>query len=407
MARPRRSSPSAPDVGERHSSVRIEKMAAGGDGLGHLADGRVVFVAGAFTDELVTLSLTASKKDFARATAIAVEEASEHRVAPPCQAVAAGCGGCGWQHITPDYQSALKVDIVRDALRRTARRTGDSVTFGGAVPPWAYRTSARLAVGADGRVGFRASGSHRVVHHGACDVLHPGLAALLPTLRLSGSEEVSIRIGASSGERSLLASGTAARVSGCPADVGRGAAAVVHECVADAVLRVSAASFFQSGPAAAELLVSTVRDLAGADAEAPGVIDAYGGVGLFSAGLGLHRPVVVESSASSCADAAVNLREAGAQICNTTVEAWEPQRSPLVIADPARAGLGSAAVAVLAATEASTLVLVSCDPVAFARDVVLLTAVGFELAEVRVLDLFPHTSHVEVVSRFARSGSVT
>ena len=391
----------------QHHQVRIEKMAAGGDGLGHLPDGRVVFVTGAFTDESVAVVLTSSKKDFARATVVDVGEASEHRVAPPCTAVAAGCGGCGWQHIAPEHQSRLKVAIVEDALRRTAKRTGDQVEFAGAVAPWAYRTSARLAVAADGSVGFRAGASHRVVAHGSCPVLHPSLSEMLADLRVSGADEVSIRVGVASGERSVWAVGDRLRISGCPDNVGRGAHAIVHERISGAQLRVSASSFFQSGPEAAELLVDTVRTLVGDLGDAEGVIDAYGGVGLFSAGLGLRRPVLVESSTSSCADARVNLASAEAEVRACTVESWTPVRAPLVIADPARSGLGAEAAAVLAATEAPRIVLISCDPVAFARDVTLLGALGYELQRVRVLDLFAHTAHVEVVSLFQRRSKVS
>jgi 23S rRNA (uracil1939-C5)-methyltransferase len=388
--------------GAQHHQVRIEKMAAGGDGLGHLPDGRVVFVAAAFTDESVMVSLTSNKKDFARAVVVDVTEASEHRVMPPCPAVAAGCGGCGWQHIAPAQQSVLKVGIVEDALRRTAKRSGDEVVFAGAVAPWAYRTSARLAVAADATVGFRAASSHRVVAHGSCPVLHPALSEMLSELRVTGADEVSLRVGVASGERTLWAAGERARLSGYPDGVGVGAGAIVHERIGAAQLRVSAASFFQSGPQAAELLVETVRALVGDLGDAEGVIDAYGGVGLFSAGLGLQRPVLVESSPSSCADARANLAAADVDVHLSTVESWSPVSSPLVIADPARAGLGVEAVAVVAATDAPRLVLVSCDPVAFARDVTLLEAQGYELVQVRVLDLFAHTPHVEVVSLFQR-----
>jgi 23S rRNA (uracil1939-C5)-methyltransferase len=72
----------------------------------------------------------------------------------------------------------------------------------------------------------------------------------------------------------------------------------------------------------------------------------------------------------------------------------------LVVADPARSGLGEQAVARLAATGAGRLVLVSCDPVSLARDARLLAAQGYDLVDSQVLDLFPQTPHVEVVSRF-------
>ena len=74
----------------------------------------------------------------------------------------------------------------------------------------------------------------------------------------------------------------------------------------------------------------------------------------------------------------------------------------LVVADPARAGLGRDSADVVAATGAERVVLVSCDPVAMARDAALLAAHGYRHSGSTVLDLFPHTPHVEVVTRFDR-----
>jgi tRNA/tmRNA/rRNA uracil-C5-methylase (TrmA/RlmC/RlmD family) len=85
----------------------------------------------------------------------------------------------------------------------------------------------------------------------------------------------------------------------------------------------------------------------------------------------------------------------------SAVEEWQPCRADVVIADPSRRGLGTAAVERVVATQASTLVLISCDPVALARDVTLLAA-HYRLTQSLVLDLFPQTHHVEVVSRFER-----
>jgi 23S rRNA (uracil1939-C5)-methyltransferase len=131
------------------------------------------------------------------------------------------------------------------------------------------------------------------------------------------------------------------------------------------------------------------------------MLDAYGGIGLFAATLGAQRSIVVESSASSCADAIANLGDR-ATVHHTTFERWVPQLVDLAVVDPARAGLGREATDVLVATGAARVVLVSCDPVSLARDTTLLAAHGYRHAGSTVLDLFPHTPHVEVVTRFDR-----
>lgn len=166
-------------------------------------------------------------------------------------------------------------------------------------------------------------------------------------------------------------------------------------------------SFFQASRQAAELLVEAVsRGADGALGGADGpVIDAYGGVGLFAATVvpvGVHT-VVVESSASACEDAQVNLRGQTAKVVNARFEHWTPQQAGLVIADPARSGLGKPGVGVIVETDAPRVVLVSCDAVAAARDARLLVDAGYQAVNIEVLDLFPHTHHVEVVSTFQRA----
>ncbi|MFZ9522721.1 MAG: TRAM domain-containing protein, partial [Ilumatobacteraceae bacterium] len=104
-----------------NENVTIERMVAGGDGLARLADGRVVFVNGAITGEQIAIEITTNKKDFARANIVEILKPSAHRVAPPCKFVAAGCGGCSWQHLDFSQHMPTKVAIVSEALRRTAK----------------------------------------------------------------------------------------------------------------------------------------------------------------------------------------------------------------------------------------------------------------------------------------------
>jgi 23S rRNA (uracil1939-C5)-methyltransferase len=387
--------------------LRIERVVAGGDALARHPDGRVVFVPGALPGELVDADLVTAKRDFARAALVDVVEPSPARIVPPCPELARGCGGCDWQHIDPAAQVDLKVEVVREALRRTAKLPDAPVRQGGAVPPWAYRTSMRLALDREGRPALRTARTNDVVPLDGCLVAHPGLAGLLPSVRVPGADEISLRIGLASGERSAWWVPETAVAAGLASDVGTGAGATVRERVAGRELRVSAASFFQSGPAAAELLVRTVSEAASdALAGASTVVDAYGGVGLLASCAVPDGPrvVLVEGSASACADAAVNLADRAAQVVESAVEEWTPERADVVIADPSRRGLGAPAADRLVATGAETLVLVSCDPVALARDVTVL-APRYGLESATVLDLFPQTHHVEVVSLFRRRTS--
>ena len=101
-------------------------------------------------------------------------------------------------------------------------------------------------------------------------------------------------------------------------------------------------------------------------------------------------------------DASVNLAGRAATIVRGEVGAWRAggERVDVVIADPARSGLGKPGSAALAAAGAPVLVLVSCDPVSLARDAALLRRHGYRHERTEVLDLFPMTHHVEAVTRF-------
>ncbi|HEX6568842.1 MAG TPA: hypothetical protein VF015_06745 [Acidimicrobiales bacterium] len=180
-----------------------------------------------------------------------------------------------------------------------------------------------------------------------------------------------------------------------------GTRAWLHEEVAGVRLRVSARSFFQAGPEAAEALVGAVGAAAGWTTDPRRVADLYGGVGLFAATVGRDdRVELVEASASAAADARVNLGGLDARVVRSDVARWHPRRMDLVVADPPRAGLGRGGTRVVAATRAPVLVLVSCDAGALGRDARLLREAGYDLVSSTVVDVFPQTPHVEVVSRF-------
>jgi 23S rRNA (uracil1939-C5)-methyltransferase len=399
--------------------VRSERLVAGGAALARDDTGRVVFAAGAAADEVVDVRITSTRRNVAHGIVEAVIEASEDRVAAPCPQVALGCGGCDWQHLAVDAQRRGRRAIVRESLVRLGRLDAAAVDRAlerGAAPHDATplpsagaRTTLRLAVDIDGRVGFRTARSHEVVPTHHCLVAHPALESLLPTLRLPGASEVNLRVAVATGERAMW--WTPADVpppTDLPADVLTGADAVVHEVIAGTRLRVSAGSFFQPSPQAATAIVAAVARASAAPlaAMAPDdlVIDAYAGVGLLAATVvPAERPVLaVEGSRSACADAEVNLTGRNARVLRCAVERWRPEPARLVIADPARSGLGADACRRLVAARPTDVVLVSCDPAAFGRDASLLTGSGYELVSCEVLDAFPHTHHVEVVSHFSQ-----
>jgi 23S rRNA (uracil1939-C5)-methyltransferase len=389
--------------------LRATAVATGGDAVARDASGRVVFVAGALPGELVRAAVTEERKDFARATVVEVLEAAPSRVAPPATTAAGGCDGCGWHHVDRTAQRELKAGIVADSLRRLGRLDAE-VVAGPALPLGARRTTVRVAVAASGRVGHRRARSHEVVAADACLGAHPLLEDLIDGLETGEATELTLRCGARTGERLVLASPTAVGV-GVPDDVvlvgadelAAGRRAWIHEEAAGRRWRVSARSFFQPGPEAAEALVDAVAaGLAdGGEGPAGHLVDLYGGVGLFAGTVGRGlRTTLVERSASSVADARANLADTGTKILRLDVDRWRPAPADVVVADPARAGLGRKGVAAVAATGAERVVLVSCDPASLGRDAALLVAAGYALRSCTTLDLFVDTPHVEAVTSF-------
>lgn len=152
-----------------------------------------------------------------------------------------------------------------------------------------------------------------------------------------------------------------------------------------------------------------MRDAAG-DVSGTRLVDAYCGVGLFAGtvGAGADAVVAIESASSSIRDAQHNLEQQrrdgqDVEIVHSAVEAWDATPADVVIADPARSGLGQDGVRSLAQTNAGRIVLVSCDTGAFGRDAGLIRDAGYRLESVQLVDAFRDTSHVEVVASFRAS----
>jgi 23S rRNA (uracil1939-C5)-methyltransferase len=381
-------------------------MATGGAAVARQAGGRVVLVDGALPGETVDAEITAEHSNHARARVVAVLDSSPDRVSPPCSQVARGCGGCGWQHVSVDAQRRAKRLVVAEALARLGGVDQPRVELGAPLPAEGYRTTLRMAVGPDG-LGFRRYHGHDVVALDACLVAHPLLAELVSLGGFGDAGEVTLRCGAGTGDRLAVLGPTASGARLPPSvlvvgedELDAGRRAWMFEEIAGTRLRVSARSFFQASPKGAEALVEAVRAAVAGATPGP-LVDAYGGVGLFGATAAAGRPVtVLERSASSAADARVNLP--GAKVLRLDVERWRASPAAAVVADPPKAGLRRGGVAALAATGAGHLVLVSCDAASLGRDAGLMRAEGFGLAWTTVVDMFPGTPHIETVSLFVR-----
>lgn len=386
-------------------------MAVGGEAIAREESGRVVFVSGGLPGETVAVELVEEKKTFARGAVVDVIRPAPERVEPPCPNVELGCGGCDWQHIDVDAQRDLRLGIVTEVLTRNGKVADPHVRLGAPLAAEGLRTTVRGIADPDGRFAFRRRRSHDLIAIDRCLVAHPAVNDVIEKSTFAPGANVVIRVGARTGERSVVVGPTSSRAS-VPEDVTvvgegdlKGGHRVwIHEEAAGRTWRVSAKSFFQASPEGAEALVAAVDGFVAE--HAPGaerLVDLCCGVGLFAGTVGAGRSVVgVERSASSVADARQNLGDVDARIVKVALARWRPSPADVVVADPARSGLGKEGVAAVVGTGAALCVLVSCDPAALGRDAALLAEAGYEHVGSVVVDLFGHSSHIEVVSGFTK-----
>jgi 23S rRNA (uracil1939-C5)-methyltransferase len=389
--------------------LRPSAIAVGGDAVSRTSEGQVVFVNGALPGELVRARVRSVHTRYAHADVVQVLEPSVERVEPECPHVGRGCGGCPWAHVAPGGQRDHKRGMIAEALERLGGLDDPAVDAAPALVDVGYRTTVRAAV-VDGRAGYHLMHSDQRLAVDSCRIAHPLVETMLVDGRFDAADEVTLRAGASTGERMARVAPRASDVV-LPDDVlvvgadelASGRRAWIHEEIAGITFRISADSFFQSRPDGAAALVDQVgRALHDAEPGAP-MVDLYGGVGLFAATIGRERRVVlVERARSSVADARVNLADLEATIVGVAVERWRPSPAGVVVADPPRGGLGKRGVDHVSRTGAGHLALVSCDAGSLGRDAGLLVAAGWRHEWSTLVDLFPDTPHVEVVSRFVR-----
>ena len=413
--------------------VDFTDAAFGGEAMGRLPDGRVVFAPYVLPGERAAVRIVEDRKDYARSEPASVLRSLPERVEPPCPYFRAGCGGCNWQHGQYELQLRLKKAVVVDQLRRIGHfpDAGSQVrpTIG-MVEPWHYRNQARFTVGRKlGELCFTYRSSHRLLRVDHCWIVHPAINATLEVLqdRLAKVErrihQVGIRVGANTGQ--LLVSPALPEIP----EVETGQQYLEEELLG-ARFRMHPSSFFQvntrreqrplpdaitssrlrlptDGLSMAEILALLVLDRLDPRGDEL-VVDAYCGVGSFAL---LMAPCVgevvgIEEAHVAIEDADFNGRErSNVRFMEGKTETVLPQLAPMrrpdaVILDPARVGAHPAVLEALLSKDLrpSRLIYVSCDPSTLARDLRVLVSGGYHLQEVQPIDMFPQTYHVECVA---------
>ena len=389
--------------------VTIDGLAKEGDGVGRCPDGRAIFVRGALLGEKVDVLATEERKKFLRGRIISILEPNDHRVSPFCSHVQDGCGGCNLQHADAGLQKQIKLRIAKEAIERVGKFDAVPIKYGGCIEPVGYRTTVRCSV-LDGKAGMRGFRSHDHIPLSSCGVAHERVEEIMTKSYFGDAEEVVIRTSILTGKSLAIVSNfdrsieTVKDVQVISFDqLRKGHSANIVEQVCGKEWRVSADSFFQASPQGSELLVRTVQDIIKRNISASAsLVDLYSGVGIFAGTVGSGRQVTaIEQNASATKDSIHNLGNAVKHVCSR-VEQWEISPHNFVIANPSRSGMSKKVPNIIEKTGAEFVVLISCDAAAAARDARRMVDKGFQLEEVVVLDLFPQTSHIEVVSTFVR-----
>jgi 23S rRNA (uracil1939-C5)-methyltransferase len=449
---------------ESEDWLQVESLDLEGQGVAHRANGKVVFIEGALPGETVRVNVSRRKNQWEQGQLSAIRCESSQRVQPGCPHFglhAGACGGCKVQHLAATAQIAAKQRVLEDNLSHLAKVVPQRILRPLQGPAWGYRHRARLSVRHVVKkgtvlVGFHERKSRYVADMTVCPVLPPQIGSLLPRLReLIGSmqardrlPQIEVAVGDSVNALVLrhLEPLSAADLDRLRAF---GATHAVHwwlqpggpdtvvpldpECPAldyklpefGLTMPFKPTEFTQVNMGINRVLVT--QALRYLDAQAgERVIDWFCGIGNFTLAIarGAREVLGLEGSEGLVQRARNNAARNGLagrtrfearnlfELDAAALGALGPAERWLV--DPPREGAFALAKAAADLTAAAVdgwqpprrIVYVSCNPATLARDAGLLVhQAGYVCSAAGVVDMFPHTAHVESVAVFDRSGA--
>ena len=442
MARRRKQLPETPEP------ASIETLSHDGRGIAR-RDGKTTFIDNALPGEEVMFKFTYMRRKFDEGKAVEIVTASPDRVTPPCEHSNL-CGGCSLQHMSPAVQVARKEAVLREQLQH----------FGGLEPEeWlppltgpvtGYRSKARLGVKyveAKGEtlVGFREKRNSFIAQLRTCEVLIPDVGHRLSELRTlmhsleSRSRIPQIELAAGDDDVALIIrhldplpeTDQQALVGFCQ-NLGwhcylqPGNESTVHRVwpeegeqrlyyshpSAGVELAFHPTDFTQVNAEINRKMVPLALDLLDISPEHT-VLDLFCGLGNFTipAAKRAGKVVGVEVSQAMVERGYENARRNGLENLefhawdlsqDISGQAWARQAYDRILIDPPRTG-ALEMVKLMPRLGASRIVYVSCNPATLARDAGELMALGYRLKAAGVMDMFPHTTHVESIAVFEKA----
>ncbi len=428
--------------------AKIESLTHDGRGVARVAD-KTVFIDGALPDEEVLFRYTRVRSNYDEGEVLEVKTASPHRVTPACEFFHS-CGGCSLQHLDPAEQIQVKQTTLLDNLSRIGKVQADILLPPLTGPIWGYRQKARLGVRYVHKkervlVGFREKHSAFLADMRQCKILNPLIGERLEDLsqlirQLSCYKQIAqieVAVGeegvalifrhlvelTESDKQRLIAFGQQYHFQIYLQPKGPDSVTLLWPESASLSYRLPAYEttlafrpndFTQVNTAINQAMVSLALTLLEAQ-PADHVLELFCGLGNFS--LPLARQVqqvsAVEGDAALIERARENADHNGIQnidfhVANLMDEVhglpWLRQRRyDKILLDPPRSG-ALEMLPHLAALKASHIVYVSCNPATLARDAgILVNEFGYRLVKAGVMDMFPHTAHVESIALFCTS----
>lgn len=378
--------------------LEITALAAGGDGVGRDAGGRVTFVPRAAPGDRLRVRIAHATSSYARAEIAEIVAPGPARVAPACPHFLGRCGGCQWQHVARADQLAAKQAIASGALRKLAGLRIHPIAD--PAPALGWRRRARFHV-ERGRAGLYELGSSRLLAIDHCPQLEPALDAAYAAVAAATPPDGELALVLAHNGRIAIATERAwrgaARLVGVAGIAGVLAGDVAH---GDVVLEIEPGlwggprDFAQASMAGNAALVATVRSALG---PGPGrLLELYAGAGNFTRGFAADGWDVTPSDAVAPARPPPGFHTGAARdVLLRLAGPWDA-----IALDPPRTGALEAIDGMLRAAP-RTIVYISCDVATLARDAARLT--GYRATDAWPLDLMPQTAHVEVVMRLERA----
>ncbi len=432
-----------------NNKVTIESLDQEGRGIAH-ADGKVIFIEGALTGEIVSYVSYRKKPSFELAQMTALYRAASIRVTPRCAHFGV-CGGCSMQHLDANVQVAVKQRILEESLARIGRVKPETILPAIYGLNWGYRERARISVKyviKKGKmlVGFHERRSSFVADMQSCEILAPRIAALitplaqlieglsirdkLPQIEVAVGEHVDalvLRVMAppsSEDEAALRAFADLHQIQFWLQSKGPETIIPFYPVAApalsyslpefDIVMPFAPGEFTQVNSELNRVMVSRALRLLSPEPNER-IVDFFCGLGNFTLPIARSGAQVlgVEGSDALVKRAAQNAKtnhlSGNAEFASMNLFEMDEQKLASLgrfdkwLIDPPRDGAMELVKSITPEIAPELIVYVSCNPATLARDAAELVQRGYVLKSAGVMNMFPQTSHVESIAVFAKA----